>query len=131
MSDLTEWAQTVSLAQVAAWAGGIGVVVVAVWKGWPAFRKVVRQLSRAVALVDTLATLPDDLAAIRHELEHNDGGSVKDAAVRTEKAVADLTERVETLSGDVAHVRRQAASLKTSVAKTNRRLSAVVDQAQN
>lgn len=122
MPDLT----TQLAPQIIAWGIAAVLLGLIVWKGWPAFRKVVGILSRGIKLVDTLATLPDDLAAIRHELEHNGGGSTKDAVVRTERAVAELAERTERrhaeLAEQVAHVQRQAASLKTTVRKTNRKL---------
>lgn len=107
---------SIPLSQVLTWIGVAAAIIVMVWRGWPAFRRLVAFLSASVKLVDTLATLPDDLAAIRHELERNGGGSIKDSVVRTEQAVAELAT-------EVAHVRRQSAALKTSIAKTNRRLS--------
>ncbi|MEB0200563.1 hypothetical protein QN354_02185 [Cryobacterium sp. 5I3] len=101
---------------VVGWVGATTTVIVTVWKGWPTFRKVVRILGRFVTLTETLATLPDDLAFIKHELDANSGKSVKDIATRTEAAVAVLTE-------DMAHVKRQNASLKTSLSRTNRTLT--------
>jgi len=111
---------------VAAVSAGIGAVVgfiVAVRKAWPF-------VVRFVVLVNSLSTLPDDLAFIKHELDTNSGKSVKDIAMRTESAVAALTADVaqvkkqsSELSDDVAHVKRQAASLKTTASRTNRRLT--------
>jgi len=136
IAAIFDWIATLQPGEVVWWvAVAVGVVLV-IWKGWPLFRKLVKALYRFTKLVDTLATLPDELGAIRHQLEHNGGGSVKDAVVRTENAVAQLGQDVlglraevadvkgdvATVSGDVSHVRRQAASLKTSIARTNRRL---------
>lgn len=112
---MPEWLASIPIGTAVAWIGGAVAAVLAVWKGWPAFRKLVGVLSRLVKLVDLLATLPEELGAIRHELEHNGGGSIKDSVVRTERAVAEL-------SGEVKYVRRQAASLKTTAARTARRL---------
>lgn len=119
MGAFADWFYSVPLSQLAGWAGAAAAVLVAMWKGgpkaWRAFKRLVGLLSASIKLVDTLATLPDDLAAIRHELEHNGGGSVKDSVVRTEQAIAELSRKVE-------HVQRQGASLKTTLAKTSRRL---------
>lgn len=98
------WAD-VSVLQVVGWMVGIVAVVAFIRKGWPWLRRMVK-------LVDTLATLPEDLAVIRHELQRNGGGSVKDSVVRIEA-------EVKGLRSEVAHVKRQAASLKTSVNKAN------------
>jgi outer membrane murein-binding lipoprotein Lpp len=123
---LESWLATIPALQALAWIGGVVVVVVLAIKfvprGWRAFRHIVSGLTRAIALVDTLATLPDDIGFIKHELDDNSGGSVKDAVKRTEKAVEDLSGVVGQLQRDLTHVRGQAASLKTSLAKTNRRL---------
>lgn len=115
MDPFIEWLFSQSFGQVAAWVGIAVGAIVFVWKGWPMFRKLVKLLSASIELVDTLATLPEDLKAIRHELEHNGGGSVKDSVVRTEEAVKGLTR-------EVGHIRRQSGQLKTAVAKTNRRI---------
>lgn len=115
MDPFIEWLFSQSFGQVVAWIGIAVGAVVFVWKGWPAFKNLVRLLSASIKLVETLATLPDDLKAIRHELEHNNGGSVKDSVVRTEEAVKGLTR-------ELAHVRRQQAAVKTSLARTNRRI---------
>jgi hypothetical protein len=105
------------LAQAAAWVAALVAAAFLVWRGWPAIRRTVNALHRSVELVDTLATLPEDLRGIRAELTANGGQSVKDVVNRTEKNVA-------ALAGEVAHVKRQAASLKTSIAKTNKKLDA-------
>lgn len=115
LDQLVKWLNSIPLGTALLWVVGAIVLILAIWKGWPVFRKFVRSLSNFVKLVDTLGTLPVDIAFIKHELDDNSGGSVKDAVKRTEKAVADL-------STEVTHIRGQAASLKTSVQKTNRRL---------
>jgi hypothetical protein len=115
MDPFIEWLFSQSVGQVAAWVGITVGAIVFVWKGWPAFKNLVKLLSASIKLVETLATLPDDLKAIKHELEHNGGGSVKDSVVRTEEAVKGLTR-------EVGHIRRQSGQLKTAVARTNRRI---------
>lgn len=107
--------------QIIGWAAAAAFVGVALWKGWPIFRNVVERLAALVKLADTLATLPADLDFIKHELQANSGKSVKDIATRTELAV-------DSLVGEVAHVRRQNAALKTSISKTNRRLTEHIEQ---
>lgn len=122
MPEIPAWLAAVPLGEVLAWGGGAVAVVLAIWKGWPIFRKVVALLSASIKLVDTLATLPEDLATIKHELQHNGGGSVKDSVVRTENAVAELAAQVGVLDGKVVHVQKQAASLKTTTQRTDRQL---------
>lgn len=125
MNALNDWLGTVSALQVIAFLGALIGLGVALRKAWPTIRA-------AVKLVDTLGDLPAKLERITHELEHNTGTSLKDAVKRTEDAVTGLDGRInklaqhlEVVSEDVAHVKRQAASLKTSVARVNRRLAAV------
>ncbi len=43
---------------------------------------------------ETLAHQSEQLAVIKHEVEFNNGSSVKDAVVRTEKATKALTEKL-------------------------------------
>lgn len=112
------WFASLSLGDVMVWLTAASAAVFVFWRGWPVARRVVGLLSAGIALVDTLATLPVELAAIRHELEANSGKSVKDIAVRTEAAVAGL--RV-----DLDHVKRQSAALKTSATRTNKKIDSL------
>ena len=105
--------EIVDAAQVIAWALALIALILLAWKGWPAIRRATEAAHRSVRLVDTLTTLPEDLEFIKGELRENGGGSVKDLVIANTAAVTELR-------GDVAHVKRQAAALKTSIAKTNR-----------
>jgi len=98
--------ETVSVAEAALWVGGIGVALAFIVKMWPFIRKFFN-------IVDALTTLPEymtatrafmnttdekldkqyqDITDIRHEVQYNNGSSVKDAVSRIENAVKDLTE---------------------------------------
>ncbi|GAA1456990.1 hypothetical protein NE857_09110 [Nocardiopsis exhalans] len=54
-----------------------------------------------------VASLESGLADVKHEVEHNDGSSLKDSAKRTEEAVKGLTHRVNGLAGQVDSLSRQ------------------------
>jgi len=98
--------ETVSVAEAALWVGGIGVALAFIVKTWPFIRKFFN-------IVDALTALPEymtatrafmdttdekldkqyqDITDIRHEVQYNNGSSVKDAVSRIENAVQDLTE---------------------------------------
>jgi hypothetical protein len=85
---------------------------VALVKGWPLLKKAVAigqaleklpemalELSALTigqrAQAETLTHQNDQLAIIKHEVEFNNGSSVKDAVVRTEKATKALTEKLD------------------------------------
>ncbi|WP_184217028.1 hypothetical protein [Microbacterium marinum] len=118
------------------WVVGAAAVGGGVWKGWPAAKQIIRGLYAAVVLAETLANLPATLAAIEYELKPNGGRSIKDRTEQTVQGVAELeatvaavvlqqgeiAQRQDATAADVAHVRRQTASLKTSVGRVRRRL---------
>jgi hypothetical protein len=112
------WFAALNLGDVIAWVSAAGAAAFVIWRGWPIAKRVIFLLAKGVELVDTLGTLPVELAAIRHELEANSGKSVKDIAVRTEAAVTEI--RLE-----MAYVKRQGAALKTSVTRTNKKLDSI------
>lgn len=115
---IAAWFSAFDFASALAWSPVVGVIIFILWRGWPIARRVIFLLAKGVELVDTLGTLPVELAAIRHELEANSGKSVKDIAVRTEAAVAGMRSELE-------HVKRQGAALKTSVIRTNKKLDLI------
>jgi hypothetical protein len=115
---MAAWIQSLNVADVIAWLSAVSAAVFVIWRGWPIAKRVIFLLAKGVELVDTLGTLPVELAAIRHELEANSGKSVKDIAVRTEAAVAGLLVELE-------HVKRQGAALKTSAIRTNKKLDSL------
>lgn len=116
MTWLEFW-DTVSVLQIVGWILGVlGIVAFAV-KGWPTVRKF-------VAFVDALFSLPAFIArtditldaqdvkieAIHHEVNFNNGSSVKDGVTRAENAlgrvelgVRGLYDRVDALdAADIA-----------------------------
>lgn len=89
--DWTEFWQSISVFQAVAWLIGILAVIGFFVKGWPKIRAFVR-------LVDALGTLPQfmadttetlkeqnaKIAEIHHEVQYNNGTSVKDSIGRIE-----------------------------------------------
>ncbi|MFC7328538.1 hypothetical protein [Marinactinospora rubrisoli] len=51
-----------------------------------------------LGVMERLHVLERSVAEVRHEVRHDDGGSLKDAVRRTEEALADLTGRVDELA---------------------------------
>lgn len=64
-------------------------VPIALVKLWPLIKRVVQVGAVLEALPETLRKQDDVLEIIRHEVEFNNGTSVKDAVTRVEKALAD------------------------------------------
>ncbi|MBB6172166.1 ubiquinone biosynthesis protein UbiJ [Nocardiopsis mwathae] len=50
-------------------------------------------------LMERVAALEERVEEVRHEVQHNNGGSLKDAVKRTEDAVHRLTTRVDDVEG--------------------------------
>lgn len=87
--------------QVAAWIAAFFLLLVLIVKVWPWIRGLVR-------LVDNLQSLPafmertdqelksqtEKISEIHHEVNYNNGGSVKDAVSRLDANVTELIERV-------------------------------------
>lgn len=113
---LTDFFSGISALQLILWVIAIGAFVGFVIKLWPFLRKFVRTVDVVIQLSDALPKLQADVAMIRHEVLPNGGGSLKDQATRTEAAV-------DTLTKEVAHVRRQQASTKTTLARTEKTLT--------
>jgi len=107
--------ETVSVAEATLWVGGIGVALAFIVKMWPFIRKFFN-------IVDALTTLPEymtatrdfmnttdekldkqhqDITDIRHEVQYNNGSSVKDAVRRIEDAVQDLAETDTELRNEI------------------------------
>ena len=101
MDWLTFW-DTVSVLQVVGWIlGALGLIAFAV-KGWPTVRKF-------VAFIDALFSLPAFIARtdetlteqnvkiqqIHHEVNYNNGSSVKDAVARVELGMKSIHEKVD------------------------------------
>lgn len=122
LSELPTW-----LASPGLWIGGIAALVTGLTVIGVGARKVARLLRRTGHLLDDLmgepprpghpdgrpglmqriASLESGLASVKHEVEHNDGSSLKDSAKRTEKAVKGLTDRVDGLADQVDSLTRK------------------------
>lgn len=110
------WLANINLLQVAIVIVALYVVVRLLVKFWPWLRKVMaltEALSKLPAFMartdDTLAAQNVKIAEIHHEVNYNNGSSVKDAVDRVELGVKGLYERVE--ASDVAAA-AAAAQLK-------------------
>ncbi|KQR91282.1 hypothetical protein ASF93_08015 [Microbacterium sp. Leaf347] len=109
----------ITAAQFVVWAAAvIAALTVAVrsrHKVWASLKSVHTWLGGFIRLVETIGTLANDMAEVKHELQHNGGGSVKDATARTEAAVNELRATVD-------HIKRQNAALKTTVRRVDKAL---------
>lgn len=108
---LRSFLDDLSALQFILWVLAAAFVVFSLIKLWPFVKNavaIVTALLELPALVTKLSTLSTDVATIKHEVLPNTGGSLKDQATRTEQAVAEVRT-------ELAHIRRQQASTKTTL----------------
>lgn len=84
---------------------GIGTIVERMSDGLVTLTDSVDGLAKTVDMVNR------KVQAIEHEVQFNNGGSIKDATVRTEEAVTQLTKDVSRLTGDVYDLRTQICDI--------------------
>lgn len=101
----------------------IVVILLVVWvkfKGWAKVKAVAKWFQKAIALVDQLLTLPDDVKYIKGQLSSNGGSTVKDVAQTTAKRTAENTETLKTIERKVDAAARTARSAKAAAAQTQK-----------
>jgi len=112
--DWPAWLASINLLQVAIVIVAAYVVIRLLVKFWPWLKKV-------MALTDALAQLPmfmaqttktlqnqnEQIAEIHHEVNYNNGSSVKDAVSRVELGVKGLYDRVDELSDSDIAIRKE------------------------
>ncbi|MFV2198470.1 hypothetical protein [Nocardiopsis sp. LOL_012] len=110
--QLPDW-----LATAGVWVGGFAAVVTAITVVTVGVRKVLAMLRRVGHFLDDWAGEPERpgvesrpgvisrlsgietrLGKVEHEVQHNDGSSMKDSQKRTEEAVERLARRVDELA---------------------------------
>ena len=108
------------------WVGGVAALVTGVTVIGVGVRKVALMVRRVGHFLDDWAGQPQRpgvaarpgvierlsgiegrLGTVEHEVQHNNGGSLKDGARRTEDAVEALASRVEDVSGQVESLARR------------------------
>lgn len=89
--DWIEFWQSISVVQAVVWVLGILAVIGFFVKAWPkirAFVKVIDALTALPAFMDdtteTLKSQDEKIAEIHHEVQYNNGSSVKDSIERIE-----------------------------------------------
>lgn len=107
-----EFWDSVSVLQLVGWILGVLGIIAFLVKGWPkvrAFVKMVDSLSSLAEFMDdTTATLKAQdrkIAEIHHEVNYNNGSSVKDAVERVELGVKGLYSRIDTTDENAANLR--------------------------
>jgi hypothetical protein len=104
------------------WTGLI-IVLVALWvklKGWAKVKAVAKWFQKAIALVDQLLTLPDDVKYIKGQLSNNGGSTVKDVGQATAKKTAEIDDTLKTIERKVDAAARTARSAKAAAAQTQK-----------
>lgn len=119
-----EFWDSVSVAQFVVWVVGALAVVAFFVKGWPKIRAGVR-------LIDSLSQLPDfmvkttetlqkqdaKIAEIHHEVNYNNGSSVKDAVDRVEIGVKGIYERLDSADSDRRELREDLENTRPSLVR--------------
>jgi hypothetical protein len=88
VSVMTEqfW-ETVSVAQAVVWVLAAFAILAFVVKAWPFIRNMFNILDALVNLPKYMADTSEKLESIHHEVNYNNGSSVKDAITRIESGV--------------------------------------------
>jgi hypothetical protein len=82
-----EFWETVSVAQAVVWFVGAFAVLAFVVKAWPFIRNMFNILDALVNLPKYMDDTSEKLESIHHEVNYNNGSSVKDAITRIESGV--------------------------------------------
>lgn len=97
-----------------------------VYRAWPVIKQFVLTVNAITGLPEfmertdaTLAGQNQKIAEIHHEVHFNNGSSVKDAAVRTEKAVGRVERGVKGLYKEIARLDAADADLRTDLENTH------------
>lgn len=88
------------------------------WKGWAKVKAIAKWFQRAIALVDQLLTLPDDVRYIRGQLSNNGGSTVKDVGQTTAKQTAENAKAIARLERKLGDVGREAGEAKAVAGAT-------------
>ncbi len=106
--------ESVSVLQFVGWALGILGIIAFFVKGWPKIVAFVKVMDSLAALpqfmVDTTKTLEEQntkIAEIHHEVNYNNGSSVKDALERVELGVKGLYDRADKSDKSDAEIREE------------------------
>jgi len=110
--DWPTWLASINLLQVA-------IVILALWVVVRLLVKFFPWLKKALKLIDALGQLPAfidrtdaRIAEIHHEVNYNNGSSVKDAVSRVEIGVKGLYERVDELTDSDTAIRKELENTK-------------------
>jgi hypothetical protein len=87
--------ETVSVAQAVVWIVAAFAVLVFVVKAWPFIRNMFNILDALVQLPKYMSDTTERLESIHHEVNYNNGSSVKDAIVRVESGTKGLHIRMD------------------------------------
>ncbi len=98
------------------------VLIIVLRKAWPFLSRLVLVINAGVTLPEELAKLNTsviamgaDIGHIKHELQNNDGSSLKDAIQRTEKGVAAIKKTVVAQGKKIDKVQQDQATAATLV----------------
>lgn len=112
--DWNSFWESVSVLQLVGWILGILGIIAFFIKGWPKIRAFVQMVDSLSALAkfmtDTTATLAEQdkkIAEIHHEVNYNNGSSVKDAVARVELGVKGLYDRADNADRSDAEIREE------------------------
>lgn len=112
MNAWTDFWNNVSVLQLAGWILGMFAVGAFLYKAWPVITRFVTTINALGDLprfmVATSATLHDQdekIEQIHHEVNYNNGSSVKDAVRRVEDGVKGIYGRLDSADTDRAELR--------------------------
>lgn len=107
---VADWLADVTVLQVLFWLIALGVVIGFIWKAWPVLRRIMQ-------LVDVLASLPELVERIRHQVENDHDTNLRDEVTQLLELVADLaTKFAQLFDWQKKHEKRSDALVARIVA---------------
>lgn len=110
--DWPTWLASINLLQISIVVLAVGLIIRFLVKFWPWLRKLIRLIDSLGQLPDFITRTDSTIAEIHHEVNYNNGSSVKDAVERVELGVKGLYDRMDAADIEAAHLREDLEDTK-------------------
>lgn len=120
-----EFWESVSVAQAIVWVVAIFAAIAFIVKAWPFVRNTFHILDALSTLPKFMESTTDKLESIHHEVNYNNGSSVKDAIVRVESGVKNLKIGQDENKEVVAQILSRVGKVEAFEAEAHERISKI------